>query len=168
MSRTFDVAVESSAAVADVLSAFGDGGYWQARLAAFGGGSATLDSLSVDAVGDISVAITLRLFGDRLPTLITQLHRGDLKMVRKERWSRIAEGRVRGEINVVIPGAPFSANGAALLAPLPNGSRLNYTTTVAVKVPLVGGKIESFIGGRVAEEVPAIQRFTTGWIAEHS
>jgi uncharacterized protein DUF2505 len=167
MPRTFEVTVESPASIDDVFTAFGDGGYWLARLAAFGGGTATLDSLSVDPVGTVSVAITLRLFGDRLPTLITQLNRGDVKMVRNEIWSRTGSGRVRGAISVAIPGAPFSANGEALLAPSRNGSRLNYTTTVAVKVPLVGGKIESFIGGRVAEEVPAIQRFTSEWIAEN-
>jgi hypothetical protein len=37
-----------------------------------------------------------------------------------------------------------------------------------VKVPLVGGKIESFIGGQATEQIAAIQRFTTEWIAENS
>jgi len=53
-----------------------------------------------------------------------------------------------------------------LLAPLRNGSQLRYNATVKVKLPLVGGKIESFMSGRLAEGIMDIQRFTTAWIAE--
>ncbi len=37
-----------------------------------------------------------------------------------------------------------------------------------VKVPLVGGKIESYIGGQLAEQIHAMQRFTTAWITKNS
>src|SRR5271165_6622161 len=160
MPRSFDSSLKSPASVDQVLSAFGDEDYWRARLAAFGNGTATLGSLIVDASGTLTVVIKLSLFRDRLPKLVTQLHRGDLEMVRNERWSRIDGGRVRGEVNAAVPGAPFSAVGEALLAPVRDGSRLEYTTTVEVKVPLVGGKIESFIGGQAAEQIAAIQHFT--------
>ena len=167
MSRSFDLSVESPASVEQVLLAFGDEDYWQARLAAFGNGTATLGSLIVDASGTVTVVVTVSLLRDRLPKLVTQLHRGDLQMVRNERWSRIGGGRVRGEINAAIPGAPLSAIGKALIAPGRNGSRLKYTTTVAVKVPLVGAKIESYIGGQAADEIARLQRFTSEWIAEN-
>ena len=167
MPRSFDLSVESPVGVEQVLSAFGDEDYWRAGLAAFGNGAATLGSLIVDASGTMTVVVTLSLFRDRLPKLVTQLHRGDLEMVRNERWSRIGGGRVRGEISVAIPGAPLSAVGEALLAPVRNGSRLKYTTTVEVRVPLVGAKIESFMGGQAVKEIARIQRFTTEWIAEN-
>jgi len=54
-----------------------------------------------------------------------------------------------------------------LLAPAQNGSLLKYTATVEVKIPLVGRKIESYIGAQVVERITAIQRFTTVWIAEN-
>jgi Protein of unknown function (DUF2505) len=167
MSRSFDLSVESPASVDQVLSAFGDEDYWQARLATFGGGTATLDALNVDPSGTVAATITISLLRDRLPKMVTQLHRGDLEMVRNERWSRLGDGRVRGDIKVSIPGAPFSALGEALVAPAPNGSQLSYTTTVEVKIPLVGGKIESYIGGQTSQEITALQRFTTEWIAEN-
>ena len=121
----------------------------------------------VDASGTVTVVVTLSLSRDRLPKLVTQLHSGDLEMVRNERWSRTGGGRVRGEMSVAIPGAPLSAVGEALLAPVRNGSRLKYTTTVEVRVPLVGAKIESFMGGKAVKEIARIQRFTTEWIAEN-
>jgi hypothetical protein len=88
--------------------------------------------------------------------------------VLNETWSPIGGGRVRGEVSVAVPGVPLSGFGAGLLTPARNGSRLKYTATVEVKVPLVGGMIESFIGGQLAEPIAAIQRFTTTWITEHA
>jgi len=167
MPRSFDVSLESQASVEQIHSALGNQDYWRARLAAFGNGTAALASLDVDPGGTVSVVIKLSLLRDRLPTLITQLHRGDLEMVRNERWSPIGSGRVRGDINVAVPGAPLTVLGEALIAPVPNGSQLQYNTTVAVKIPLIGGKIEKYIGGQLAEQLTTIQRFTTEWIAEN-
>ena len=42
------------------------------------------------------------------------------------------------------------------------------TATVEVRVPLVGGKIENFIGNQLVELLIAEQHFTTVWITENS
>jgi len=167
MPRSIDVSAESPASVEQVRWAFSDESYWQARLDAFGAGNARLDSLFVDADGTVIMVNTLNLLRDRLPGVVTRLHRGDLEMVCSETWTRIGGGQVRGQVSVAVRGAPVSALGVALLTPVRSGSRLKHTTTVEVKVPLVGGKIESYIGGQLAEQIPAIHRFTTAWIAEN-
>ena len=64
-------------------------------------------------------------------------------------------------------GAPGSGHGAAMLAPAGDGSQLTLSATVEFKVPLVGGKIESYVARQFAEGIREIQRFTTGWISEH-
>jgi uncharacterized protein DUF2505 len=168
MPRSFEVSAESPASVDQVHSAFGDENYWRARLAVFGGGpwAATLDSLIVDAAGTVVVATTFSLLRDRLPKLVNQLGRGDLQMVHTETWSRVG-GKVRGQVGITVPGTPLSATGGALLAPLDNGSRLQYSATVKVNVPLVGGQIESFMSSRLSEGIMDIQRFTTAWICEN-
>jgi hypothetical protein len=82
----------------------------------------------------------------------------------------VEPGRWRpGERRAQLGGAwdAVSTLGAALLAPAPNGSRMKYTATVEVKVPLVGAKIESFVARRLAEGITEIQRFTAAWIAEN-
>lgn len=166
MPRSFDTSVESPARVEQFLSAFGNQDYWRARLAT-GESVATLKSFTVDADGTVGVVFAASLLRDRLPKLITQLHRGDLAIVQDERWSRIAGGRVRGEISVAAPGTPLSGFWEVLVTPVRNGSRLNYTVTVKVNVPLVGGTIERFIGGQLAEGIPQGVRFTTDWIADN-
>jgi hypothetical protein len=61
-----------------------------------------------------------------------------------------------------------SGRAEACLAPAGNGSQLRFTATVTVRIPLVGGKLEDSIGADLAENIPAIQRFTTAWIIEHA
>lgn len=167
MAKLFDVSVESPVTVEQVFAALGDADYWRARLTAFGGGTATLDSLIVDQEGAVSVVVRVGLSRDSLPKLVTRLHNLTPEMVRNEKWSRMIDDRVQGEITVAFSGAPVSAVGEAFLVPVCNGSRLDYTTTIEVKAPLVGGKIETYLGGQLADGIIDIQRFTTAWIAEH-
>jgi hypothetical protein len=167
MPRSFDVSVDSPVSVDEILSAFSDEDYWQVRLAAFDIGTATLESLIVDADDTVAVGLRVGLFRDRLPKVITRLQRGDLEMLHNQRWSRLDGNRARGEVRVVAFGARVSGLGEALLAPVQKGSRLEFTATVEVNVPLVGRAIETFIGGRLGDDVTKVQRFTSEWIAEN-
>jgi hypothetical protein len=45
---------------------------------------------------------------------------------------------------------------------------MSLTATVEVRVPLLGGKIENFIGNQLTDLVTAEQRFTSVWIAENA
>lgn len=167
MPLSFDASFESPASVEQVHSAFSDEDYWLARIAAFGG-SITLDSLIVDSDGTVIVTTTQDLRHGGLPGMLTKVYRGDLNILRNETWRPIGGRRVSGEISVAAVGAPGSGRGVALLAPLGKGSRLIFTATVEFKVPLVGGKIESYIAGQLADGISEIQRFTTMWITEHA
>jgi hypothetical protein len=40
--------------------------------------------------------------------------------------------------------------------------------TVEVRIPLVGGKVEGFIGSQLVNLVDAEQRFTSAWIRENA
>ncbi|MGZ6780838.1 MAG: DUF2505 domain-containing protein, partial [Mycobacterium sp.] len=94
-----------------------------------------------------------------------QFHPGDLSIVREEAWTPISDGRATASVTGAIPGAPVSVTGTAMLAPAGDGgSRLQFTATVEVRIPLVGGKVENFIGGQLVELLIAEQRFTTAWI----
>ena len=166
MSRSFDVSVPSAASVEQIHSAFGEQDYWLARIAAFGGNK-TLDSLIVDSDGTVTVSITEDLRHGGLPKILVKLYRGDLKVRSTEKWRPASDGRVAGEINVAVAGAPGAGRGAAVLAPSEDGSELTLSATVEFKVPLVGGTIESYVAREFAEGIREIQRFTTQWVLEH-
>jgi hypothetical protein len=166
MPRSVELLAESSATVGQIQSAYGDENYWLARLAAFGG-TMSLDSLIVDDEGNVSVSTTQDLAHEMLPGLLAKVYPGDLKIVRNETWRPVDHSRVRGEVTAKASGLPGSCVGSALLAPMNAGSRLDFTATVSVKLPLVGGRIENHVGGQLARGIPAIQRFTTEWITDH-
>jgi Protein of unknown function (DUF2505) len=167
MPRSFDMAAEYEASVEQVHRAFSDRTYWLERLADSGADQATLDSMTVS--DGIDVVTTQVLRRDRLPGIVTQFHPGDLSIVREERWSPVRDGKATATVTGGIPGAPVSLSGNAVLAPADNGgSRLEFTATIEVRIPLVGGKVENFIGGQLVELLIGEQRFTTAWITENA
>jgi hypothetical protein len=169
MPRSFDMATEYGGSVEQVHQAFSDEQYWLARLADSGADDYSLDTLTVDGQG-IDIVTTQRLRTDRLPGLVTQFHRGDLSLVREEAWTPIRDGQATATIKLSIIGAPATLSGTAVLAPAKSGggSRLEFKATVQVDVPLVGGKIENFIGSQLIDLLIAEQRFTTVWITENT
>jgi hypothetical protein len=166
MPSSVDFSLESPATVEEVHSAFADEGYWLARLAVFGGGR--LDSFTVGADGEVTVAIINDLRHDGLPSPIAKPYPRDLYVAHSETWSPTPSGQLRGAISIVAHGTPGSGRGQALLTPLPNGSRLTFTATVKFAVPLVGGKIERFIAGDVVNGIAATQDFTAAWVKENA
>jgi hypothetical protein len=167
MPHSFDLSADYPGAVEQVHSAFADSAYWQARLAASGVDSASLDSMTVGSDGNVTVVTTQRVRTDRLPGMVRQFHRGDLEIVRREKWAPVSGGVARGDVTGEVRRAPVSLFGKAELAPTDAGSRLRFTVAVDVEIPLVGGKLEDFIGSHLNALIAAEQRFTTEWIAEH-
>jgi len=166
MPRSFDMSTDYAESVEAVLRAFSDEQYWLARLADSGVDDATLDSIEVGD-GVIDVVTTQVLRADRLPALVTQFHRGDLRVRREERWEPIVDGSATATITGSILDSPASLTGTAVLEPLDDGgARLKFRAVVEVKIPLVGGKLENFIGGQLVELLIREQQFTTTWIGE--
>jgi hypothetical protein len=167
MPRSLALSLDAPVGVEEILAAFGDEQYWQARLAAFDGGTATLNGLTVGDDGSVIAALTVSLFANRLPKVVAALAPGDLEMARTETWHPTGDGQARGAIEVAIPGAPVSAIGKVMLVSLATGARLDFSTTVRVNIPLVGGQVENFIVSRLGDEIGAVQRFTNNWIVAH-
>lgn len=162
------MAAEYSGSVEQVYRAFSDERYWLARLTDSGADDYSLDAMVVDEHDGLYINTTQTLRANRLPGVVTQFHRGDLSFVREETWSPVRDGEAGATVKGSIPGAPAGLTGTAVLAPAGAGSRLEFTVEVEVRVPLVGGKIESFIGSQLVDLLIAEQRFTTVWIAENA
>jgi Protein of unknown function (DUF2505) len=172
MPRSFDMSTDYGVTVEEVLRAFSDEEYWLARLADSGADDTTLDSMQLGGSsgtdGSIDVITTQVLRSDRLPGIITQFHRGDLRIRREEKWEPVTNGSATAAITGSILDAPASLTGTAVLEPVaePGGARMKLRATVEVRIPLVGGKLENFIGNQLVELLIAEQRFTTTWIGE--
>lgn len=168
MPRSFDMAAEYDGTVEQIHRAFGDERYWLERLAQSGADDTTLDSISSGVDGGLDVITTQTLRADRLPGVVAQFHRGDLSFVREETWTPVADGRATAAVKGSIPGAPASLTGTAVLCSAGMGTQLTVRATVEVRIPLIGGKVESFIGSQLVELLIAEQHFTTAWIRENA
>jgi hypothetical protein len=167
MPRSFDMSTDYAASVEAVLQAFSDEQYWLTRLDDSGADDSTLDSMDVADDGTIDVITTQVLRSNRMPAIVTQFHRGDLRIRREERWDPIVDGSATAIVTGSILESPASLTGTAVLEPLDGGgARLKFRATVEVKIPLVGGKLENFIGSQLVELLIREQRFTTTWIGE--
>ncbi|BBX24165.1 hypothetical protein MTER_35760 [Mycolicibacter terrae] len=164
MPRTFTLSEHYPGSVEQVYAAFADEQYWLARLADSGADTVTLDSMTVGADGGVDVATTQGIHRDKLPALAAQFHPGDLEMARHEKWRPVRDGRAHAEVTGRIVGAPAKLSGDAVLEPATGGCALRLTATVRVDIPLVGGKIENFIGTQLTELMTAEQRFTAMWL----
>lgn len=167
MSRTFDISTESTVTVEQLHAAFSKEGYWTDRFAA-SDANTTLDSLIVEADGTVTICATQHLGRQLLPGVVAKLVPGDLKMLHSETWGPVADRQVRGQVTVSAPAGLGSGRADAWLTPEGNGSRMRFATTVEVKIPLLGGKMEKSIGADLAKSIPELQRFTATWIAEHA
>jgi Protein of unknown function (DUF2505) len=172
MPRSFDMSTDYAVSVEEVLHAFSDEEYWLARLADSGADDTTLDSIKIGGPsgddGSIDVITTQVLRSNRLPGVITQFHRGDLRIRREEKWEPVTNGSATAIVTGSILDAPASLTGTAVLEPVTEsgGARMKLRATVEVRIPLVGGKLENFIGNQLVELLIAEQRFTTTWIGE--
>ncbi|BBY98785.1 DUF2505 domain-containing protein [Mycolicibacterium fallax] len=167
MARSFDMSADYAGSVEAVLGAFADERYWLARLAQSGADEALLEELAVSPSGAVTVATTQVLYRDKLPGVVAQFHRGNLRITRREQWEPIADGRSAATVSGAVPGAPVTLTGDARLQPATtaDASRATLRLAVEVRVPLVGGKIEEMLGGRLRELIRIEGDFTNGWIA---
>lgn len=161
------MATDYDCSVEQVHRAFRDERYWLARLAASGADEARLDAFRVGSDGGIDVVTTQVLQAARLPGVIHQFHHGDLEIRRAETWTGVADGAAEASVASSIVGAPVSLSGDARLAPSKRLSRLAFRATVEVRIPLLGGKLEKFIGKHLVQLLIEEQRFTTIWIGEN-
>src|ERR1700730_19351872 len=130
MPRSFDMSTDYAVTVETVLRAFSDEEYWLGRLADSGADDTGLDSMhSASPSGDdgsIDVSTTQVLRSDRLPGVVSQFHRGDLRIRREERWEPVTNGCATATVTGSILDAPASLTGTAVLEPVTEsgGARL--------------------------------------------
>lgn len=159
------MSTEYQGSVEQVHEAFRDRDYWEARLAESGADEATLDAFRVGRDGGVDINTTQILRADRLPGVIHQFHRGDLQIRRAETWTALTDGAAEATIASSIQNAPVALDGEAFLTEVDWRARLAFRATVEVRIPLVGRKMENFIGTQLMNLLNTEQEFTTRWIA---
>ncbi len=77
-----------------------------------------------------------------LPSFALKVVGEEINIVQKEHWTSQTEA----DVEVLIPGKPGDMTGTARLIAEGEGTREPVELSIAVKIPLVGGKLEGLIG----------------------
>ncbi|KUH93944.1 DUF2505 domain-containing protein [Mycobacterium sp. IS-3022] len=167
MPRSFDCSVESSVTVQQIHAAFSERDYWLEHIAPHSE-TTELDSFAVDANGDVRLRVVQDLRNAVLPGVLSKLYPRGLELVQDETWILDRGVEVRGEVHVHARGAPGSAHSTVVMVPSHNGERINCSGTIKIKVPIVGGKLESHFGRNLADQTPEMLRMVMKWIKERA
>jgi hypothetical protein len=103
-----------------------------------------------NADGGVTVVVSRELPAG-VPGFLQRFLPKDGRVVETHVWSPPQDGARRGTWSVDIAGAPASLGGTMSLTPTAVGCRHVIEGEVSVKVPLVGGKAESFIADMVQQ-----------------
>ena len=93
--------------------------------------------------------VVSRSLPDGVPGFLERFLPKDGRVTQTDDWGPAHDGRRSGRWQVEIPGAPAQLGGTMHLTPTATGSTYLIEGEVKVKVPVVGGKAESFIAGMV-------------------
>jgi len=96
------------------------------------------------ADGGIDVAISRELPAG-VPGFLERFLPKDGRVVQHERWGAITDGVCTGSWSVDVAGAPAELGGTSSLAPNGSVSVQMIEGSVKVRLPIIGGKAESFL-----------------------
>ena len=132
---------------ADVETTFAalSGEGWPAEKARVLSDGSRLVSRHEAADGSV-VIITSRSLPAGIPGFLKAFLPGDNRALQTDSWGPAdRDGVRRGTWKADIPGAPAEVGGTMRIEPAGPGSSYVIDGTVKVKVPLIGGRAESFI-----------------------
>ncbi len=102
--------------------------------------------------GGAVVAVSRRL-PDGGPSFMQKLGPRDGRVVQTDTWGPAAAGARRGTWSAAFPGSPGDVSGTTVLEPTADGCRWTVAGQVSIRLPLVGGKIESYLAPLVEKLV---------------
>ncbi|MEN0134534.1 MAG: DUF2505 domain-containing protein [Rhodococcus sp. (in: high G+C Gram-positive bacteria)] len=163
MAKSFDYSEEVAYPIDRVHAALTDPAFWQHRF------EEAPDKLTLDdSRGPGTLTATMRdtIGASSLPGLVRKVVTGELKVERADAWGALDGDHADGRITGSSTGIPVQIEGTSVLRASGDVTVLGLTGTVQVKIPLVGGQIESLIrklvGDMVGQDRDAIEK----WLAD--
>jgi hypothetical protein len=121
---------------------------WSATKAERFGDGAELKAREERPDGGVLV-VNSRKLPDGVPGFLQRFLPADGRVLETFDWGPATDGERRGTWKVEIPGAPARLGGTSSIVPSGTGATYAIEGEVTVKVPVVGGKAETYIAGMV-------------------
>ena len=100
---------------------------------------------------------------DEVPSFAKKLVGAKINILQEETW----HSPTSADLSVTIPGKPGSMHGTITIAGDAGGVTETVDVQAKVSVPLIGGKLEDFIGGMLLRALKAENKVGITWLAEH-
>jgi len=101
---------------------------------------------------------------DEVPSFAKKLVGDEINIVQDEVWT----SPTSASLEVTIPGKPGEMKGSIAIAPSPTGTVETVKVEVKVNIPLIGGKIESFIAEILVRALRAETKVGRQWLSERA
>lgn len=119
---------------------------------------------------DVSFAHILS--ADDLPAIARPVVPGTFVVTREQHFgpfeesaARISSGQARGSYRALIPSVPVDIEGDYILGAGGPGSQMHINSRCTVRVPLIGGQIETLIVGGLKSLFATEGEYTAEWFA---
>ena len=160
MAKSFDYSEQIAYPIDRVHGTVTDRAFWQHRFEE-APEKLTLD----DSRGPGTLTATMRdtIGASSLPGLVRKVVSGELKVERADEWGALDGDHADGRINGSSTGIPVKIDCTSVLRASGDVTVLDVSGTVQVKIPLVGGQIESLvrklIGDMIGQDRDAIEKW---------
>ena len=151
MQLTYDASAEAVASMLDDQSF---------REAVLERQHVTRGSATIDGDGDEVILEQVRSSGD-LPSLVQKFVGDEIVIVQKETWT----SPTSADVTLSIPGKPGEAAGTFTLTETGGTTTELIDLDLSVRIPLVGGKVESLVAGLVREAFDREHEVGVEWLA---
>ena len=164
MAKSFDYSEEIAYPLDRVHATVTDPAFWQHRFEE-APEKLTLD----DSRGPGTLTATMRdtIGASSLPGLVRKVVSGELKVERADEWGALDGDHAAGRVSGSSTGIPVKIESTAVLRASGDVTVLRLAGSVQVKIPLVGGQIESLVrklvGDMVGQDRDAIEK----WLGDH-
>ncbi|SNT43636.1 DUF2505 domain-containing protein [Rhodococcoides kyotonense] len=164
MSRDFEFTVSSEHTPEEVYEALNSEEQWLARFEK----AQKTDgyTLTKHEHGGLTVDITDEIGTSELPGFVKKVVRGTLLVTRTDSWGPLEGDRADGTLVGGTSAIPASVDGTLTLRPQGTGALLTVKGTSTVKIPLIGGKIESLINDMIKDMVEQETEETNDWASQ--
>ncbi|MEV7549052.1 DUF2505 domain-containing protein [Amycolatopsis sp. NPDC089917] len=136
----------------------------RARLEQIGGDDAELLEYA-PAEDGVRYKLRQGISSDKLPSAVRTLHRGDLIVEREQTWKTSGTGYA-GTATASVSGVPGEITAKTSLTGEGERTTLVNSGEVKVRIPFVGGKLESVIAEQVTRLLEREAEFVAKWLAE--
>jgi hypothetical protein len=164
MSTTIEAVHEYDHDLATVYAQFTNPDFYLAKFEGVGARAVeVVSSTNEDGVFAIETTRDVPL---EVPRALKSLLGGWTTIVQAEEWTEVDEAEYANQLEMSSDGVPASMSGTMRLYATDSGCVNVVTITIDCSIPLVGGKLERFVGATTADQLAEEYAFIQAYLEE--